>query len=56
MLVRFTNVSFLNNTFETINNVIWVRLTQNKVIIECQDGRRFERRIKNLLDFEVIHS
>lgn len=55
MLVKFTDVGLFKNYYTSINNVIWVRVTQHKIIIECQDGRHYEKQIKNLLDFEVIH-
>lgn len=44
------------SSFTSINNVIWVRVTEHKIIVECQDGRAYTFNFKDVVDFEVIHS
>lgn len=56
MIVRFNLFTMFNTCYTLINNVIWVRVTEHKILIECQDGRNFTYRIKDVSDFEVIHS
>lgn len=56
MIVKFNLFTMFNTCYTLINNVIWVRVTEHKILIECQDGRNFTYRIKDVSDFEVIHS
>lgn len=56
MIVKCTLLTFFKSSYSQINNVIWVRVTENKIMIDCQDGRKFTYRIKDVMDFEVIHS
>lgn len=55
MRVSYTFFGLVHNEHVCLSNVIWVRVTGEKVIVECQDGRRFELRHKKIGDFEVIH-
>lgn len=56
MIVRFNFITMFNTCYTLISNVIWVRVTEHKIMIECQDGRNFTYRIKDVSDFEVIYS
>ena len=56
MRVSFKVMRLTTTEYVTLTNVIWVRVTEKKVLIECQDGRRFNYCLKLLLDFEVIHA
>lgn len=56
MIVKCILLTFFKSSYSHINNVIWVRVTENKIMVECQDGRRFTFKVKDVIDFEVIHS
>lgn len=56
MIVRCNLLTFFKSSFTEIHNVIWVRFTEHKILVECQDGRRFTYKVKDVTDFEVIHS
>lgn len=56
MIVKCNLITMFKTCYTQISNVIWVRVTEHKIMIECQDGRNFTYRIKDVSDFEVIHS
>lgn len=56
MRVTYDFHGILKTVHVMLNNVIWVRVTGEKVIVECQDGRRVELRHKMITGFEVIHA
>lgn len=56
MIVKCNLLTMFKASFTSINNVIWVRVTEHKIIVECQDGRNYIFRLKDVTDFEVIHS
>ena len=56
MIVKCNLLTMFKASFTSINNVIWVRVTEHKIIVECQDGRNYTFWLKDVTDFEVIHS
>lgn len=53
MFVSFKTISMMSSTYVAFSNVAWVRLTENKVLIECKDGRKACYSLKKVIDFEV---
>lgn len=56
MIVKCNMLTMFRSVYTQIHNVIWVRFTENKILVECQDGKRFTFKVKDVTDFEVIHS
>lgn len=53
MKVNYKKLVGFNTELVFLNNVTWVRFTENVVCIECADGRVFRHNLKNICEFEV---
>lgn len=53
MVVKFNLLTFYKSVFSQLNNVVWCRFTENKVMLECSDGRKQTLRLKDVVDLEI---
>lgn len=53
MKVSFKILTMFKSEYVLLNNVSWLRFTENVVCIECKDGRVFRHNLKNICELEV---